>query len=112
MGGDAAVSNTHTPGPWHIDGDRGRIYATAAADNGEVPICQLLHDRDDADRSSADARLIACAPDLLSWLEKALPWVKAAEDLSDDRDNLRELRALQKEARTLLGMIRDREDEG
>jgi hypothetical protein len=41
-------------------------------------------------------------PYLLALIRDALPWLEAAEDLSDDPDNLGELRALQGRGRALL----------
>lgn len=61
-----------TPGPWLVDGDRGVIFGVAPGDNGELPICQLLHDHTDGDRGAADARLIRAALPLLEALEALL----------------------------------------
>jgi hypothetical protein len=41
-------------------------------------------------------------PHLLALISDALPWLEAAEDLSDDPDNLGELRGLQGRGRALL----------
>jgi hypothetical protein len=81
----------HTPEPWEIDGDRGVIFGTAPADNGELPICQLLHDHTDnldADRGAADARLIKAALPMLKALEalvcEASCDIEATDEERDD----------------------------
>jgi hypothetical protein len=47
-------------------------------------------------------RTLAAVPDLLALLRNVLPWLEAAEDLSDDPANLGELRALQGRGRAIL----------
>ncbi len=73
--------NGHTPGPWHA----GRVYPDrpnspgcdiGANDGSNIAI--VIHDKLDRDvnETTANARLIASAPDLLDVLEAVeLAWV-------------------------------------
>jgi hypothetical protein len=84
------ISLHATPEPWLIDGDRGVIFGEAAADTGELPICQLLHDATDnadAERCAADARLIRAALPMLAALKEiAALCTMTEEPVEDDYD--------------------------
>jgi hypothetical protein len=54
--------NKYTPGPWEASfGDDGAVISNGCVTVANIPL--------DADRYSANARLIAAAPDLLAALE-------------------------------------------
>ena len=59
---------THTPGPWKEK----RKLAIYSAD--DEPICAVFP-AETEERSKADARLIAAAPDLLEALKNAREWL-------------------------------------
>ena len=72
------MSAAHTPGPWflapHSDNrNRGYIRPDAFNANGLRPaICRVNHMGRGFTETTANARLIAAAPDLLDACEKAL----------------------------------------
>jgi hypothetical protein len=57
----------HTPGPWHVGGNAGRIVYDA--DGRAVGNATVYHGSWQLDRMQANARLIAAAPDLLTSCE-------------------------------------------
>lgn len=69
-------NTTHTPGPWTVD----QTWNLITADGGtiEVAAChtgeRMHHKANSTETASANARLIAAAPDLL---ESAIPVVNA-----------------------------------
>ncbi len=77
----------HTPGPWHVAGERGEWVN----DSREMNVCRLNATvsvepdgkvRDDGPKShGANAHLIAAAPELLDACREALEFLR--EDLED-----------------------------
>jgi hypothetical protein len=80
----------HTPGPWTVTlgGPRGSFHISEAKSHDEAE-----HSDDGVDGytvSSANARLIAAAPDLLQKLQKVVAWLdrlatRAEKDAKDTR---------------------------
>lgn len=74
------MKTKHTPGPWTFNNDSLggplSVYATNRviddAFPNEPPICQCLADSREGQDVKANARLIACAPELLDALGKIL----------------------------------------
>ena len=61
----------HTPGPWNLTEDMHGYYIRGH--ESEYYVCEIP---EDDDKSGADARLIAAAPDLLAACEAALQWIR------------------------------------
>ena len=57
--------NKHTPGPWSVDDNHGKRYIEPIYSN--EPIAEICKKK--GDEYTANARLIAAAPDLLEALE-------------------------------------------
>lgn len=63
----------HTPGPWAISADHGKLWIETSGSDGTI--CEI-HKRQQGGsvyackEASANARLIAAAPDLLRMVEK------------------------------------------
>ena len=81
-------TTAHTPGPWHVEhhiGDwflitpRNHIIAETASTSVAPTYSQ----------QSANARLIAAAPELLEALEDALNTIKALDEDYDERGSYR-----------------------
>ncbi len=71
----------HTPGPWyaHMNGE-GSFCIKAGTDYDISPtLASRSKWKSDAERSNANARLIAAAPELLEALEDCLRWIEADE---------------------------------
>lgn len=76
----------HTPGPWHVGAGNG--HGSIFADIGRMryegtgtalyPVCSVNYGYDDAE-DSANANLIASAPDLLCMLQRVLDEVCMSE---------------------------------
>jgi hypothetical protein len=74
-----------TPGPWRVELGDGYPHAGSwcvVCDTHPSKYTPLVAVQDFDDRSEADARLIAAAPDIYDALILALPYVETAE--SDD----------------------------
>jgi hypothetical protein len=56
---------THTPGPWHVGFKPGPIVYSAQGEQ----VANLFEPLIDAEENKANARLIACAPQLLEQLQ-------------------------------------------
>ena len=56
----------HTPGPWHISDDEQNVLAKDGTGNRLIAQCHAGH----LPERSANARLIAAAPDLLATLRR------------------------------------------
>jgi len=67
---------THTPGPWHVYGDRKTTIWSMSAEATQVAACVNKIDRSDLARAQANARLIAAAPELLEALRNLADDVK------------------------------------
>ncbi len=67
---------THTPGPWHLVSHRPKLVKVETA---RVVICDSFGGL--SDETMANAHLIACAPDLLSALERLTHPMADDEDL-------------------------------
>jgi len=65
----------HTPGPWRVDGD-GRAAIIRGAD---MTIVSVRH-RLPADVHFANARLIAAAPDMATFVERVLDYARECGD--------------------------------
>jgi len=71
----------HTPGPWHVEG----MYVCPVGYQSN-PICGVSRYLGQPDENiSANARLIAAAPDMLEALKEALELAKLAESLTGCR---------------------------
>ena len=65
-------NNTHTPGPWEAM-DSGMVYAPPPdGGNESILICDVGEIDETTPDRTANAVLIAAAPDLLAALEQAL----------------------------------------
>ena len=66
-----AMTTTHTPGPWAIlyGGMPDDEHFTIGAKVADVLVCECSNTRVPSDQVSANARLIAAAPDLLAVCE-------------------------------------------
>lgn len=71
-------STKHTPGPWLVNPALAQVDAPIDG----APVCQLLWPTElrSEKETSANARLIAAAPDLRDMLVMALPYVESAVD--------------------------------
>ena len=67
--------NKHTPGPWHVQGDHGKLWIETSGNDDTIA---EVHRRAakgsvySCKEASANAKLIAAAPDLLEALEDSL----------------------------------------
>ena len=61
----------HTPGPWESGNGTTSIYGS----DGKEVARRIWHGPQDDERSLANARLIAAAPELLAALERTLNWL-------------------------------------
>jgi len=74
------MKTKHTPGPWIVETYHGSLFKICKPDfkiGDEV-----------AHRLEADARLIACAPELLAWTKELLNQLKLVEP--DKYDGVKE----------------------
>lgn len=67
---------THTPGPWTIDGNHFQIWANDGG-NAVASVYSTTAPEPMASEARANARLIASAPDLLAALEQCQTFVSA-----------------------------------
>lgn len=67
---DTHTRTQHTPGEWHVNG--GRIEAAGHYTNKPVVVAVVGTINEQTPRNTANARLIAAAPDLLTALERIL----------------------------------------
>jgi hypothetical protein len=81
------MSAGHTPGPWFVarKAETGETIIEVAGELGRsfrthwVPVCTMEMGEDwDAETVAANARLIACAPDLMKVMEELL-WLRTQE---------------------------------
>lgn len=83
----------HTPGPWRAKG--AEVYC------GRLRVCSQVNAADaslniggSVERSHANARLIAAAPDLLEALEGVIPYLEEdPDDEGDYNERIRTVRA-------------------
>ena len=68
----------HTPGPWSESPDGSTIYRVDG-----VPVARIAAAGRPGDARSANARLIAAAPDMLEALEKALHLLELQSEPTD-----------------------------
>lgn len=101
----------HTPGPWFVarKGFAAETMIEARGEpgpNGETrwaPVCTMEMGEDwDAETVAANARLIACAPDLMAVMEELL-WLRTQEFKSAVKKKNAYERAM---SRTPMGIIR------
>lgn len=71
------MSAKHTPGPWAYAYDGSSTWSIGEADDPQDKLVASIGDRDDA-RATANARLIAAAPDLLKALEFCAQAIRTA----------------------------------
>ena len=86
---------SHTPGPWDVDDDTMEIFSITPG-HSTGWIAKVLGNDDNGrpltpDEMAANARLIACAPEMLDALRLAADAIDLAQaqvDSENDRDNL------------------------
>jgi hypothetical protein len=61
---------THTKGPWSLDGDLSAMNLDVVYGSGRIAMMECENDELSDDEVTANARLIAAAPDLLATLER------------------------------------------
>jgi hypothetical protein len=67
------MTKPHSPGPWQIGTTKGHAYVLAASlgeEPGELGFVADMNKHLDPDQQFANARLIACAPDLFEALQE------------------------------------------
>ena len=66
----------HTPGPWQLNGSTisGRDPLDLRGNYNESPVCTISHGWRNPDIDSANARLIAKAPEMAALLGKVIQW--------------------------------------
>lgn len=65
------MNNKHTPGPWHTGRNTVVRNTIVYDENGNaICDCKTFHGKHRAEQSSANASLIATAPDLLAELQR------------------------------------------
>ena len=74
------MSTQHTPGPWATDGDAYSGNLDIIALTGRIAMLDCEFSEETEDVLTANARLIAAAPDLLAALERL------AHPMADDDD--------------------------
>lgn len=68
---------THTPGPWFVDLRKvGSLWNVASKSNDIALAQQIIGDTLHQDVRSANARLIAAAPELLNELKSIVAWTE------------------------------------
>lgn len=95
----------HTPGPWTVAPTKHRNgEATAEIHHGNDGEVVCIMEAHDDDRSRADARLIAAAPDLLEANEIALSAMEQMwkDYMSDRHPNLEQINDAMKGLRAAL----------
>lgn len=96
-------SNTHTPGPWEAQ-DSGLIYAPPPdSENESILICDVGEIDETTPDRTANARLIAAAPQLLEGAEDLLGMLSS---LADDYAICRELVEEAKELRAAIAQAK------
>ena len=86
------MSNTkHTPGPWTKCFLNGHWHI--ARKDGRVEIAKVAAYKN-REQSTANARLIAAAPELLEACHNALAWLGEKPEPNDDRPHSNSVRAL------------------
>lgn len=84
--------NKHTPGPWHVGGKLDAIVY--APDGYAVAGCQTYHGLRDEQSTTANARLIACAPHLLASLRRVLRMLEVNDARLANFGEVEEARAI------------------
>lgn len=85
------MKTKHTPGPWTIEG--ADVYTEGTGSRRWIASCGLRGGEQAAPYNTANARLIACAPDLLEMLNRIRADI--ADQMDDEDDEfLAELDAL------------------
>lgn len=72
--------NTHSPLPWRAVSHKPHVNITHSIQNGNSDIANVLA----TGNQEADAALIACAPELLQWLKKAVQMARQQYEGGDD----------------------------
>ncbi len=72
--------SAHSPAPWRLSADHGRIAAVDDADGNPVCHAMSVLGEKHAETRDANARLIAAAPELLAELQHLVaclhPWIE------------------------------------
>ncbi len=68
------MSTNHTPGPWELQ-ENGAAFNLRSPDRVDHFVILLGMTHNNPDEFSANARLIAAAPDLLAALDRCIGWV-------------------------------------
>lgn len=106
------MSTKHTPGPWVVVEGLGRtdeVRIRIESESTALDICTLSwFDPEPHDRvqMSADARLIAAAPELLAALEWALPFAEKYENTFPGGPRQQLMEAKLAEVRAALAKVR------
>lgn len=99
------MTTKHTPGPWATEGN-GRYYASVRAPSRMVADMRIIGGAVDAE-NTANARLIAAAPDLLEALETMVDLQgKAASGFPLSENELREWAVANYTARAAIAKAR------
>ena len=85
------MSKQHTPGPWKVRNSREVFCGNKRVCSANAASREPLNMKDDLDVSSANARLIAAAPDLLESLKLAVR--QNEHDMLMTGEELRQCRA-------------------
>lgn len=75
------MKTQHTPGPWDFDQIGHQVFTD---DNLVICTLPLSVSYEQKKRRENDARLIACAPELLESLENLVTWTKNPNRHADD----------------------------
>lgn len=79
------MPNKFTPGPWRMGEKSDNWWSVFTNENKKVAIIQPIHkpgnrEKDDFDTETANARLIAAAPDLLEALQMAARFIEDGDN--------------------------------
>lgn len=74
------MSTQHTPGPWKLDGAANTNDLDIIAPTGRITMLDCEISEVSEDVLTANARLIAAAPELLAALRAAEEWAEHIED--------------------------------
>lgn len=77
---------THTAGPWHIDGKQ-IVGGYPDSTGAQTHICDINSAYTQFGEDTANATLIAAAPELLARLRECVDYLYAEADNAEDRNN-------------------------
>ena len=90
---------THTPGPWKVEEQRGRVLSIVNHEDVGVAFAGTAG----VPSNDANARLIASAPDLLASAEKALAYLTSDLVANTGLDDCRVCDQLRRAIRRAIG---------